>query len=90
MANVCANARGGVSLDSYPVDIEAGAAIGAALATHCMPAPAIDQVVQSATGFLDPGTGRPISGPGDTFISGGGASGSAAWPTWRRRCRPSS
>ncbi len=75
MANVCANARGGVSLDSYPVDIEAGVAIGTALATNCMPAVTIDQVVQSSTGFLDPGTGRPISGPGDTFVAGGGAFG---------------
>jgi hypothetical protein len=72
IANVCANASGTVVFDPYNGDNEAGAAMGAALAAYCVPAPTIVQASQYAAGVTEPVTGRPITGPGNTFIAGGG------------------
>jgi len=73
IANVCANANGTVVGDGISVDTAAGVAIGAALAGGCVPATNITQVDQFvATGVLEPGTHRPITGPGNTLITGGG------------------
>jgi hypothetical protein len=76
IANVCANPRGTVAFDPYDMDNEAGAAMGTALATYCVPATSVVQVPQTTAGVLDPnGSGRPITGVGNTFITGGGAFG---------------
>jgi len=73
IANVCANARGTVALDPYSVDNDAGIAVGAALAGNCIPAPTIVQASQHDPGVTDlSGSGRPVTGPGNTFITGGG------------------
>jgi Stigma-specific protein, Stig1 len=78
IANVCHNPRGTVVLDQIDVDDMAGIAVGEALSSHCMPAPKIVQLSQDAGGVVDPGTGRPTTGGGNTFIAGGGAFGQRA------------
>ncbi len=75
VANVCDNAMGTVAIDPYAEDNEAGTAMGAALSTSCTPPVSILQTSQNAEGVLEPGTGRPITGPGNTFITGGGGYG---------------
>ncbi len=76
IANVCGNPRATVAFDPYGVDNEAGAAMGTALAAYCVPATSVVQVPQTTAGVLDPsGSGRPITGVGNTFITGGGAFG---------------
>jgi Stigma-specific protein, Stig1 len=75
LANVCDNAKGTVAFDPYSEDNQAGSAMGAALSAGCMPPVSILQVSQSAQGVLEPGSGRPITGPGNTLITGGGAYG---------------
>jgi hypothetical protein len=77
LANVCANARGTVALDPYGVDNDAGIAVGTALVANCIPAPTIVQVSQFTPGVTDLGNGRPVTGPGNTFITGGGYYGQA-------------
>jgi hypothetical protein len=73
IANVCGNPNGTVVFDPYDVDNEAGASMGAALHAVCVPATSIVQLPQDAGGVLDPsGSGRPITGVGNTFITGGG------------------
>lgn len=75
IANVCQNPMGTVATDAYDGDNRAGAAIGAALMASCSPPTMILQTSQDAQGVLDPGSGRPITGPGNTFITGGGGFG---------------
>ena len=76
VANVCANASGTVVLDAYDIDNEAGISMGAALNAYCVPATTIVQAGQFAPGILDPsGSARPITGAGNTFITGGGSYG---------------
>jgi hypothetical protein len=76
IANVCANPRATIAFDPYDVDNEAGAAMGTALATYCVPATSVVRVPQTTAGVLDPsGSGRPITGVGNTFVAGGGAFG---------------
>jgi hypothetical protein len=75
IANVCKNPRGTVVLDPYGPDNEGGIELGAALVTSCVPVPTIVQRSQDEAGVLEPGTDRPITGVGNTFITGGGAYG---------------
>ncbi len=75
ISNVCANPRATVVLDHLGVDDMAGVSMGAALASHCMPAPKMAQMAQDAGGVVDPATGRPTTGVGDTFVAGGGSYG---------------
>jgi hypothetical protein len=75
IANVCANANATVVLDQYAADIEGGTAIGAALTANCTPPTNVVQRNEDAGGVTAPTTGRPITGPGNTFVSGGGSYG---------------
>jgi hypothetical protein len=75
IANVCQNPMGTVAADAYDGDNQAGAAIGAALMANCDPPTMILQTSQDTPGILDPASGRPIIGPGNTFITGGGGFG---------------
>jgi hypothetical protein len=75
IANVCQNPMGTVATDAFDGDNQAGAAIGASLMANCSPPTMILQTSQDAQGVLDPGSGRPITGPGNTFITGGGGFG---------------
>ncbi len=75
LANVCDNAMATVATDAYQVDNHAGAAMGAALTADCVPPTMVLQTSQNAQGVLDPASGRPITGAGDTFIAGGGGYG---------------
>jgi hypothetical protein len=72
---VCSNATGTVAYDAYEEDNQAGSAIGAALSADCTPAVSVLETSQHAEGVLDPGSGRPITGAGNTFITGGGGFG---------------
>jgi hypothetical protein len=74
IANVCGNPAATVVLDPYGIDNEAGASIGNALQAVCVPATSVVQLPQDAGGVLDP-SGRPNTGVGNTFITGGGAFG---------------
>jgi hypothetical protein len=74
VANICDNPLATISLDPYTADDTAGAAIGAGLAA-CTPAVTVTQVNQSDGGIVDPVTGRPITGVGNTFVTGGGGFG---------------
>jgi len=74
-ANLCANASATVILDDYSTDVEAGLALGAALTTSCGPAVTVGQTGQLAPGTLDPDSGRPLVGVGNTLIAGGGSYG---------------
>jgi hypothetical protein len=75
LANVCGNPSATVVLDPYPPDNEGGAAIGAGLAANCTPPTTVVQVNADAGNALDPTTGRPITGVGNTSVTGGGAYG---------------
>ncbi len=75
LANVCDNPSGTVVLDPYAVDDQAGIAMGTALTSYCVSPPTLVQLSQDAGGVVDPGTGRPITGVGNTFIAGGGSFG---------------
>jgi Stigma-specific protein, Stig1 len=76
IANLCANPSATVVFDPYDIDNEAGASMGAALHTVCVPATSVVQLPQTAPGVLDPsGSERPITGVGNTFIAGGGPHG---------------
>jgi hypothetical protein len=78
LQNVCANARATVVLDQYPPDNEAGAALGAGLAGGCMPPVTVSATPQDSGLAQAPGTGRPLTGPGDTLVAGGGFFGQQA------------
>ena len=74
VANICDNPNATISLDPYTADNTAGAAIGTGLAA-CTPAVTVTQVNQSDGGIVDPVTGRPITGVGNMFVTGGGGFG---------------
>jgi Stigma-specific protein, Stig1 len=78
IANICHNPKGTVVLDQIDVDDMAGSTVGTALSSQCMPAPKIVTLDQGAHGLVDPGTGRPTLGGGNTFVAGGGAFGQRA------------
>ncbi len=75
IANVCENARATVAFDPSQEDNGTGSAIGGALSADCTPAVSLVQTSQDSEGILDPGSGRPITGVGDTFVTGGGSYG---------------
>jgi stigma-specific protein Stig1 len=75
LANVCDNHRATVAFDPYQEDNGAGSAMGGALSADCTPAVSLLQTSQHSSGILDPSSGRPITGVGDTFITGGGSYG---------------
>jgi hypothetical protein len=78
LENVCANAHATVVLDQYPVDNEAGAALGAGLANGCMPPVTVSATPQDSGLAQDLATGRPLTGPGNTLVAGGGFFGQKA------------
>jgi hypothetical protein len=71
LKNVCANPRATVVLDPYMPDNEAGTSLGSALNAACLPPVMANTTPQDSGVALSP-TGRPITGPGDTLIAGGG------------------
>jgi Stigma-specific protein, Stig1 len=71
ISNVCANPTSTVVFGSYDGDDEAGAVMGAALTALCVPSIHVVSVSQDAPGILEAGSGRPITGPGDTFVTAG-------------------
>jgi hypothetical protein len=73
LKNLCANPKATVVQDDYVVDNEAGSAVAAALMTGCMPPVSFTTVGQDAGAVLDQMTHRPILGPGNTLIAGGGS-----------------
>jgi hypothetical protein len=75
VANVCGNPSATVVLDIYGADDEGGTAIGVALAAICTPPTNVVYRNEDAGGVTDPTTGRPITGVGNTFVTGGGGYG---------------
>ena len=72
--NVCQNASASVVLDSLATDETAGNAIGAAMSSVCSNVK-IATIEQGATGSMDPESGRPLLGPGNTYLAAGGGFG---------------
>ena len=70
-ANVCGNPAATVVWDMYATDNDAGNVVGAALAANCAPPTTISQQIDEAL-VVEPGTGRPLLGVGDTYLIGGG------------------
>ncbi len=71
-SNICENHMGTIVLDEYDTDNDAGGTMGGALAASCSPPVTVNAVSQDAGIANDPITGRPIAGPGDTLVLGGG------------------
>ncbi len=70
-ANVCENPSATLVWDSYVGDNDAGAEIGQALVSSCSPPITFNQQQNEALA-VDPTTGRPLLGVGDTYLIGGG------------------
>jgi hypothetical protein len=77
LKNICANATATWSTDRFAADNGAGATMGAALSTGCVPAVTILSADQGSGMAQDPVSARPITGAGNTFIAGGGYFGQA-------------
>jgi hypothetical protein len=75
--NVCQNASATVVLDAIAPDDAAGHAIATALATAC-PSAHVATVAQGAPGTIQPISGQPTTGPGDTYVAAGGGFGQKA------------
>ncbi|MDP9149132.1 MAG: hypothetical protein M3O36_04205 [Myxococcota bacterium] len=75
LKNLCANSAATVVFDPYTDDNEAGARMGNALATKCVPAVTVTLGRGDAGTGVDPDSGRPTTGPGNTLVVGGGAYG---------------
>ncbi|HEY1958256.1 MAG TPA: hypothetical protein VGH28_21715 [Polyangiaceae bacterium] len=74
VANLCHNASAAVVLDGLPPDDDASVTIGGAIDGGCVPAVVVRQIVQGAPGSIDD-AGRPLLGPGDTYVAAGGGFG---------------
>lgn len=72
LKNVCANPKATVVHERSPADNQTGDALGASLSAGCMPAVMLMATDVDGGTAQDPATGRPITGPGDTLIAGGG------------------
>jgi hypothetical protein len=72
LKNVCANPMATIVEDPYAPDNEAGAVLGGALMTGCAPGVTARTMDQHSGIAQDPATGRPLTGPGDTLVAGGG------------------
>ncbi len=75
--NLCQNASASVILDSIAVDEEAGTTLGAAMKAGCSNLQ-VSSIQQGAVGSMDPQSGRPLTGPGDTYVAAGGGYGQKA------------
>jgi hypothetical protein len=78
LSNVCANPKATVVLDGLPPDDGAGNVIGMALATGCAPAVTVFTALEDSGVEQDPISGRPLTGPGNTLVAGGGWFGHAS------------
>ncbi len=77
-ANLCVNRNATVVFDPFPSDNDAGSTLGMAMVSTCNPPTTLVQVSQSAPGVLDPDSGQPLLGVGNTLIAGGGSFGQNA------------
>ena len=75
LKNVCDNPKATVVFDIYPPDNDAGVGLATALSTGCTPGVTFVTSDEDGGTAQDPATGRPLTGPGNTFIAGGGAFG---------------
>jgi hypothetical protein len=75
--NLCQNASASVVLDSITTDEEAGTTISTAMKAGC-PQVTIGTIQQGAAGSMDPQSGRPLLGPGNTYVAAGGGYGQKA------------
>ncbi len=77
VTNLCQNAAATIVLDSLTVDESAGDVIRSAIGATCQNVN-INSVQQGASGSIDPQSGRPLLGPGDTYVAAGGGFGQKA------------
>ncbi|HEY3493862.1 MAG TPA: hypothetical protein VGK73_04220 [Polyangiaceae bacterium] len=72
-ANVCQTALFTAVDDGIAEDTQAATALAQALVDGCSPVPATRTVSQTATDILNPESGRPVVGGGETLLVAGGA-----------------
>ncbi len=79
VSSFCKNPRATIVLDGIQTDEIAANALEAAIAAKCSPQVTTRTVAQSsADGILDPTSGKPLLGPGDTLVTAGGGFGQSA------------
>jgi hypothetical protein len=76
-ANLCGNPNALVIKDPHEADNNAAAAIGTALMMSCTPPTLVVARDQGETGVMT-ASGRPLAGPGTTYLMGGGSFGQRA------------
>ncbi len=76
VSNLCINPAAAVVLDGLSADDQAGNVLGIAM-NACSPSVVVHQIVQGASSSMD-STGRPLLGPGDTYVTAGGGFGQKA------------
>jgi uncharacterized lipoprotein NlpE involved in copper resistance len=76
-SNICSTHSATVALDSIGADDEAGVELGNAVASTCMLGGNL-VIASQDSGVIDPSSGRPLTGVGDMFVSGGGSYGQQA------------
>jgi hypothetical protein len=75
--NLCANGAATIVQDSLATDVDAGGTVQAGMVAAC-PQAQIGTIVQGASGSMDPQNGRPMLGPGNTYVASGGSFGQKA------------
>ncbi|HEY1956189.1 MAG TPA: hypothetical protein VGH28_11255 [Polyangiaceae bacterium] len=75
--NVCNNNEATVVQDALDVDDNGGAAVASAITSACGGAIQATTVSQGASGTMD-SSGRPTTGPGNTYVAAGGGFGQKA------------
>jgi len=75
--NVCQNASATDVLDTIDVDDDAGSRVGASLTAACASLK-LTSVPQGSPGTMDSTSGRPTTGPGNTYVAAGGGFGQKA------------
>jgi hypothetical protein len=76
--NVCGNPVATVVDDPFSPDNTAGSVLGTALMSGCTPGVTVRTTSQDSGIAQDPASGRPLTGPGDTLVAGGGFFGQAS------------
>jgi hypothetical protein len=75
--NVCKNASGDVVADGLALDEDAGGIVQGAMGGGCSSV-TLTTISQGAAGSIDPNSGRPLLGPGTTYVAVGGSFGQKA------------
>jgi hypothetical protein len=78
LANVCANPKGTVVSGTFQNDNTAEQQLETAIKSACTGMTVVEASQSGSEGVVDPVSGAPITGVGDTFVSAGGSFGQMA------------